>query len=156
MLWGTLTGMILISLILIGIFKSLRLGLISLVPNLIPAAMAFGVWGYFYSEVGPAGSLVTAIAFGIVVDDTIHFMSKYLKSRRDGHSASEAVRATFRSVGFALFSTTSILVLGFLVFATSGFAITWMLGLLVALTLGFALLLDLLFLPPLLIALDRK
>ncbi len=156
MLWGTLTGMILISLILIGIFKSLRLGLISLVPNLIPAAMAFGVWGYLYSEVGPAGSLVTAIAFGIVVDDTIHFMSKYLKSRRDGHSASEAVRTTFRSGGFALFSTTSILVLGFLVFATSGFAITWMLGLLVALTLSFALILDLLLLPPLLIALDRK
>ena len=123
MLWGTLIGMILISLILIGIFKSLRLGLISLVPNLIPAAMAFGVWGYLYSEVGPAGSLVTAIAFGIVVDDTIHFMSKYLKGRREGLSASDAVRTTFRSVGFALFSTTSILVLGFLVFATSGFAI---------------------------------
>ena len=156
MLWGTLTGMILISLILIGIFKSLRLGLISLMPNLIPAAMAFGVWGYLYVEVGPAGSLVTAIAFGIVVDDTIHFMSKYLKSRREGLSSPEAVRATFRSVGFALFSTTMILVLGFLVFATSGFAITWMLGLLVALTLAFALVLDLLLLPPLLMVLDRK
>ena len=156
MLWGTIIGMIFISLILIGVFKSLRLGLISLVPNLIPAAMTFGVWGYLYSEVGPAGSLVMAIAFGIVVDDTIHFMSKYLKGRREGLSSPEAVRSTFRSVGFALFSTTSILVLGFLVFATSGFAITWMLGLLVALTLSFALLLDLLLLPSLLMALDRK
>ena len=156
MLWGTLIGMLLISLILIGIFKSLRLGLISLVPNLIPAAMAFGVWGYLFGEVGNAGSLVTAIAFGTVVDDTIHFMSRYLKSRREGLSAPQAVRATFRSVGFALFSTTSILVLGFLVFSLSGFAISWMLGLLVALTLAFALILDLLLLPPLLIALDRK
>ena len=157
MLWGTVIGMILISLILIGVFKSLRLGLISLVPNLIPAAMAFGVWGYLYSEVGPAGSLVTAIAFGTVVDDTIHFMSKYLKGRREeGLSAPEAVRYSFRSVGHALFTTTMMLVLGFLVFAMSGFAISWMLGLLVALTLGFALILDLLLLPPLLMALDRK
>ncbi len=156
MLYGTLTGMLLISLILIGIFKSLRLGLISLVPNLIPSAMAFGVWGYLYVEVGPAGSLVTAIAFGTVVDDTIHFMSNYLKSRREGLSASDAVRATFRAVGSALFATTMVLVLGFLVFATSGFAISWMLGLLFALTLSFALFCDLLLLPPLLMAIDRR
>ncbi len=156
MLWGTVTGMILISLILIAIFRSVRLGLISLVPNLIPSAMAFGVWGYLYSEVGPAGSLVTAIAFGTVVDDTIHLMSKYLKARREGLSASEAVRDAFRSVGQALFTTTMMLVLGFLVFASSGFAISWMLGLLVALTIGFALVLDFLLLPPLLIAIDRK
>ena len=156
MLWGTVTGMILISLILIAIFRSVRLGLVSLVPNLIPSAMAFGVWGYLYSEVGPAGSLVTAIAFGTVVDDTIHLMSKYLKARREGLSASEAVRYAFRSVGQALFTTTMMLVLGFLVFASSGFAISWMLGLLVALTIGFALICDFLLLPPLLIAIDRK
>ena len=156
MLWGTVTGMTLISLILIAIFRSVRLGLISLVPNLIPSAMAFGVWGYLYSEVGPAGSLVTAIAFGTVVDDTIHLMSKYLKARREGLSASEAVRYAFRSVGQALFTTTMMLVLGFLVFASSGFAISWMLGLMVALTIGFALICDFLLLPPLLIAIDRK
>ncbi len=156
MLWGTVTGLILISLILIGIFRSVRFGLISLVPNLIPSAMAFGVWGYLYSEVGPAGSLVTAIAFGTVVDDTIHIMAKYLKARREGLTSPEAVRYSFTSVGGACFTTTMMLVLGFLVFATSGFAISWMLGLLVALTLGFALVLDLLLLPPLLMAIDRK
>ncbi len=156
MLWGTVTGMILISLILIGIFRSVRLGLISLVPNLIPSFMAFGVWGYLYAEVGPAGSLVTAIAFGTVVDDTIHLMSKYLKARREGLAAPEAVRYAFRSVGQALFTTTMMLVLGFLVFASSGFAISWMLGFLVALTIGFALILDFLLLPSLLIAIDRK
>ncbi len=156
MLWGTVTGMILISLILIGIFRSVRLGLISLVPNLIPSFMAFGVWGYLYAEVGPAGSLVTAIAFGTVVDDTIHLMSKYLKARREGRSAPEAVHYAFRSVGQALFTTTMMLVLGFLVFASSGFAISWMLGFLVALTIGFALILDFLLLPPLLITIDRK
>ena len=156
MLGGTVTAMALISLLLIGIFKSVRLGLLSLVPNFIPAIMAFGVWGYLYGMVGNAGSLVTAIAFGTVVDDTIHFMSKYLKARRATLSASEAVCHAFRSVGRALFTTTMILVLGFLVFASSGFVISWMLGLLVALTIGFALILDFLLLPPLLIAIDRK
>ena len=156
MLWGTITAMALISLLLIGIFRSVRLGLLSLVPNFIPALMAFGVWGYLYGEVGNAGSLVTAIAFGTVVDDTIHFMSKYLQARREGRSASEGVHYAFRSVGRPLFTTTMILVLGFLVFASSGFVISWMLGLLVALTIGFALICDFLLLPPLLIAIDRK
>ena len=156
MLWGTVIAMALISLLLIAIFRSVRLGLVSLVPNFIPATMAFGVWGYLYSEVGNAGSLVTAIAFGTVVDDTIHLMSKYLKARREGLSASEGVQYAFRSVGRPLFTTTMILVLGFLVFASSGLVISWMLGLLVALTIGFALILDFLLLPPLLIAIDRK
>ena len=156
MLWGTVTGMILISLILIGIFRSVRLGLVSLIPNMVPAAMAFGIWGYLYSEVGPAGSLVTAIAFGTVVDDTIHLMAKYLEARREGRSSPEAVRYSFNAVGRECSITTLMLVLGFLVFASSGFAISWMLGLLVALTIGFALVLDLLLLPPLLMAIDRK
>ncbi|MXX11834.1 MAG: MMPL family transporter [Nitrospira sp. SB0677_bin_15] len=156
MLGGTVTAMALISFLLIGIFRSVRLGLLSLVPNFIPATMAFGVWGYLYGEVGNAGSLVTAIAFGTVVDDTIHFMTKYLKARRESRSASEGVQYAFRSVGRALFTTTMTLVLGFMVFASSGFVISWMLGLLVALTIGFALICDFLLLPPLLIAIDRK
>ena len=156
MLWGTVTAMALISLILIGIFRSLRLGLVSLVPNFVPAAMAFGLWGYLVGEVGNAGSLVTAIAFGTVVDDTIHFMSKYLKARREGQPSPEAVRYAFRTVGHALFTTTMVLVLGFLVFASSAFTISSMLGFLVALTIGFALFCDFLLLPPLLMAIDRR
>ena len=86
MLWGTASAVALISLLLIGVFRSVRLGLVSFVPNFIPSAMAFGVWGYLYGEVGNAGSVVTAISFGIVVDDTIHLMSRYLKARREGLS----------------------------------------------------------------------
>ncbi len=156
MIQGTVIAMALISLVLIGIFRSVRLGLVSLLPNFVPAAMAFGVWGYLVGEVGFAGSIVTAIAFGIVVDDTIHFMTRYLKARREGRSASEAVRAAFRTVGYALLTTTLIMTLGFLVFATSGFTISWTLGFLVALTIGFALLADFLLLPPVLIAIDRR
>ena len=156
MLRGTIIAMGLISLILIGVFRSVRLGLASLVPNFIPAAMSFGLWGYLVGRVGLAGSVMTAIAFGIIVDDTIHFLSKYLRGRRDGLSAPEAVRSTFRTVGRALWTTTAVLALGFLVFASSGFEVSWALGLMVATTIVFALLADFLLLPPLLMAIDRR
>ncbi len=99
---------------------------------------------------------MTAIAFGIVVDDTIHFLAKYLKARREGRDAPEAVRSAFRAVGHALWTTTAVLALGFLVFASFGFEVSWALGLLVSLTIVFALLADFLLLPPLLMALDRR
>ena len=156
MLRGTIIAMALISLILIGVFKSVRLGLVSLVPNFIPAAMSFGLWGYMVGQVGLAGSVMVAIAFGIIVDDTIHFLNKYLSARRQGLPSTDAVRSTFRGVGHALWTTTTVLSLGFLVFATSGFEVSWALGLMVTITIVFALLADFLLLPPLLMAIDRK
>ena len=156
MLRGTIIAMALISFILIWVFRSVRLGLVSLVPNFLPAIMAFGLWGYLVGRVGLAGSVVTAMAFGIIVDDTIHFLSRYLKARREGLLAPEAVRAAFRGVGKALWTTTAVLSLGFLVFASSGFELSWALGLLITMTIVFALLADFLLLPPLLMAIDRK
>ncbi len=156
MLSGTIVAMGLISLILILVFRSLRLGLVSLVPNFIPAAMSFGLWGYLVGHVGLAASVVTAMAFGIIVDDTIHFLSKYLQARRESLPPPEAVHAAFRTVGRALWTTTAVLSLGFLVFASSGFEVSWALGLLVTITIVFALLADFLLLPPLLMAVDRR
>ena len=134
----------------------MRLGLISLVPNFLPLIMSFGLWGYLVGQVGLAASVVTAMAFGIVVDDTIHFLSRYLAARRKDLPAPEAVRSAFRSVGRALWTTTTVLALGFLVFATSGFEVSWALGILVTITLVVALIADFLLLPPLLMAIDRK
>ena len=156
MLRGTILAMALISFILIWIFKSVRIGLLSLLPNFIPAAMSFGLWGYLVGHVGIASSVVIAVVFGIVVDDTIHFLSKYLKARRQGLPAPEAVRFAFRTVGHALWTTTAVLSAGFLVFATSGFEVSWALGLLVTVTILFALAADFLLLPTLLMAIDRK
>ena len=107
-------------------------------------------------RIGLVSSVVIAISFGIVVDDTIHFLSKYLKSRRAGQSAPEAVRYAFRTTGQALWVTSAILVAGFLVFTASGFEISWVLGLMVAITITFAMATDFLLLPALLILLDRK
>ena len=156
MLRGTITAMALISFILIWIFKSVRIGLLSLLPNFIPAIMSFGLWGYLVGHVGIASSVVIAVVFGIVVDDTVHFLSKYLKARREGLSAPEAVRSAFHMVGYALWTTTAVLSVGFLVFATSGFEVSWALGLLVTTTIVFALVADFLLLPTLLMAIDRR
>ena len=156
MLRGTILAMALISFILIWIFKSVRIGLLSLLPNFIPAMMSFGLWGYLVGNVGIASSVVIAVVFGIVVDDTIHFLSKYLNARREDLAAPEAVRYAFRTVGHALWTTTTVLSAGFLVFATSGFQVSWALGLLVTITIIFALVADFLLLPTLLIAIDRR
>ena len=155
MLRGTIIAMSLISLILILVFRSVRMGLISLLPNFIPAAMSFGLWGYLVGRVGFASSVVTVVAFGIIVDDTIHFLTRYLQARKEGLPAPEAVRSTFRTVGQALTTTTLVLSAGFLVFTASGFEISWALGILVTITIVIALLTDFLLLPTLLMAIDR-
>ena len=155
MLIGTGTAMAIVSLILIFVFKSVRLGLISLIPNFVPAAMAMGLWGYAVGYIGVAAAIVTSIAFGIVVDDTIHFMTNYIKGRKRGLMPPESVRAAFRSVGPALLATTAVFALGFMVYGASGISSNQSLGLLVGITVIIALLADFLFLPPLLMALDR-
>ena len=105
--------------------------------------------------------MLVAFVTGVLVEgfSTLianHFLSKYVKSRREGLLAPEAVRAAFRTVGQALWTTTAVLSLGFLVFASSGFELSWALGLLITITIVFALLADFLLLPPLLMAIDRK
>ena len=154
MLRGTIAAMAIVSLLLLFVFRSVRLGLISLVPNFVPAAMAMGLWGYVVGEVGVAASVVTAIAFGIIVDDTIHFMTKYVGARKRGLLPSESVQTAFGAVGKALTVTTVVFALGFMVFGASGMVTNQALGLLVGITVIIALLADFLFLPPLLMALD--
>ncbi len=156
MLSGTGLALALISFILIGVFRSVKIGLISLLPNFVPLIMTFGLWGHFVGQMGFVVSAAVAITFGIIVDDTIHFLSKYLEARRAGRSASEAVRSTFRKAGHALWTTTAILVAGFLVFYASGFEPSWVLGVIVALTAALALVADFLFLSTLLIVLDQR
>ena len=156
MLAGTILATALITLILLLVFRNLRVGLICLVPNFVPAVMAFGLWGYLVGQIGLGGSVVTAIAIGIIVDDTIHFLAKYLKGRREGLSPADSVRTTLRVVGPAMWATTAILTAGFLVFSWSGYEPNWALGVLVAVTIFFALVADLVLLSALLMAVDRR
>ncbi len=156
MLTGSLVALFSISLTLMLALRSWRLGLVSLVPNAFPSLIAFGLWGLFVQEVNLAVAAIFSISLGIVVDDTVHFLSKYLRARQAGHkSAEDAVRYAFSTVGTALLVTTSILCLGFGILGFSDFVVNEITGLLTAITILIALLYDLLFLPTLLLRLDR-
>ena len=156
MLVGTTLGFLLISGVLMGALRSARLGLISLVPNVLPAAMAFGVWAWLVRDVGFAVSVVAGLSIGIIVDDTVHFLAKYNLARREkGMSASESVRYAFRTVGAAILGNTFIVAIGFAMLGLSTFRVTSYMGLLTSLTVATALVVDFLLLPALLIALDR-
>lgn len=157
MLIGIAFALILISALLGLALRSFRYGVISLIPNLAPAAMGFGLWYFIDGQVGLALSVVAGMTLGIVVDDTVHFLSKYRHAREDkGKDTVAAVQYAFASVGRALWITTLVLVAGFMVLAQSSFKINADMGLLTALTILIALIVDFLFLPPLLMKLDKK
>jgi len=157
MIIGTITALILISFILMFAFRSIKMGLISLIPNLLPAGVAFGIWGMLQGNIGLALSVVTGITLGVVVDDTVHFISKYRRAKLENQlNEIDAVRYAFSTVGTALWTTSVVLVCGFLMLGLSSFTMNSELGIMTALTIFIALILDFLLLPPLLIALDEK
>lgn len=157
MLLGTSVALAAISIILILALRSFKIGIISLIPNLIPAAVGFGLWGIFVGEVGMTLSVVTGMSFGIVVDNTVHFLSKYLRAKREKNLMPEdAVRYAFRTVGNALVITTSTLIIGFLALATSSFSLNADMGLLTAVVIAVALAAVFLLLPPLLLKIEEK
>jgi uncharacterized protein len=156
MLAGSFAALFIISIILGLALKSWRFGAISLLPNLIPAAVAFGIWGLIDGQVSGSIAMVTGMTLGIVVDDTVHFLSKYLHARRNQNAnPAAAVQYAFGNVGNALLITTVVLVAGFTILAQSSFSMNGDMGLMTAITIFIALVVDFLFLPPLLIALDK-
>lgn len=152
MLTGTSIALVLISAVLIFFLGSIKYGFISLLPNLTPALAAFGLWGITVGQVGIGLSIVTGMTLGIVVDDTVHFLSKYLRARREkGLSAEDAVRYAFNNVGLALLVTSVVLIAGFMIMAQSHFYLNSSMGLLTSVVIALALIIDLTLLPPLLI-----
>lgn len=157
MITGTAIALVLISLVLGFALRSVRFGFISLLPNVLPATVAFGIWGLTVGQIGLGLSIVASMTLGIVVDDTVHFLSKYLHARRSkGADTYAAVKYAFSSVGRALWITTFVLVCGFMVLAQSTFKINAEMGLMTAITILIALIVDFLFLPPLLMKLDNE
>lgn len=157
MLIGTVIALVVISLILVIAFRSVKFGLISLIPNLVPAGMAFGIWALVTGNVGLSLSVVVGMTIGIVVDDTVHFLNKFLLAKRaQGLSSQDAVRYAFGSVGVALWVTSFTLVCGFLVLSLSPFVQNAEMGLMTAITITVALVMDFLFLPPLLMKLENR
>jgi predicted RND superfamily exporter protein len=156
MIKGTLVALVLISGLLVFALKSWRLGAFSLLPNLLPAGIGFGVWALYSGQVNLGLSIVLSMVLGIIVDDTVHFLSKYQHARVMGKSAEDSVRYAFTLVGRALCITTVVLSIGFGVLAMSSFALNAHMGLLTAIIIVVALVIDLLFLPAFLIIFDKK
>ncbi|MCH6256037.1 efflux RND transporter permease subunit [Puniceicoccaceae bacterium K14] len=157
MMGGTFIAIIAISIILGVALKTFKYGILSLVPNLVPAILGFGFWSILYGEMGLSLAMVSGMTLGIVVDDTVHFLSKYLRARREkGYSSEQAVRYAFQTVGKALVVTTVILVVGFGILGTSTFRMNSWMGQLTAIVIVLALIADFILLPTLLMVLDGK
>ena len=155
MLFGSLFAIVLVSTCLLVAFRSIRFGLLSFIPNLFPALVSLGIWSALVHEVNMAASVVFSMSLGIVVDDTTHFLVKYREARVQRNlSAVDSVRYTFARVGSALVSTSAVLAAGFLVLMQSDFSVNSTAGALMSLTIVLALVLDLIFLPALVIKVD--
>ncbi len=157
MVTGTLLAIVAIAFIMVFALRSFRLGILSMVPNGLPILTTFGAWALLVGEVGFSVATVASISLGIIVDDTVHFLSKYVRARDErGLTAEDSIRYAFRNVGNAIVVNTIILTAGFLVMTTSAFKMNVDLGLMTVLSIVGALILDFLFLPGLLLLGERK
>jgi len=155
MIIGTLVVLLFATVVVAIALKSIRLGLISIVPNLLPVGLSFGTWGMLSGHVGIALSVISAAALGIIVDDTIHLLERYKEGRKGGKAtAGEACRHAIRRVGGAITITTMVLVVGIGLIGFSQVQPTHELGLWLAITIAYAWLCDLLLLPQLLTRFD--
>jgi len=150
-------AILLIALFMAYLFRSFRMIVISLIPNLLPLAITAGVMGFVGVPIKPSTILVFSIAFGISVDDTIHFLAKYRQELSANHwRIQKSVYAALRETGVSMFYTSIVLFFGFSVFTISSFGGTVALGALVSATLLFAMLANLILLPSLLLSLERS
>jgi uncharacterized protein len=156
MMSGTAVAILLISLVLVLALRSFKFGALSILPNISPVMVGFGFWGVTVGQIDSGLAMVFGMTLGIVVDDTVHFLSKYLRARREhGSSPEEAVRYAFNTVGMAIIVTSIVLVAGFLVLAQSSFGLNSGMGKMTAIIIATALVIDFLMLPPLLIRLAK-
>ena len=149
-------AILLISLIIIYMFRSYKMVIISLIPNLLPLLFTAGVMGFLNIPIKPSTILVFSIAFGISVDDTIHFLVKYRQELiANNWKIRKSVFSSLKETGISMFYTSVVLFFGFSVFMTSSYGGTIALGGLVSTTLLFAMLANLILLPSLLISLEK-
>ncbi len=150
-------AILLIALFMAYMFRSLRMIVVSLIPNLLPLVITAGLMGYLGVPIKPSTILVFSIAFGISVDDTIHFLAKYRQElQANNWKIKKSVYGALRETGVSMFYTSIVLFFGFSVFTLSSFGGTVALGALVSATLLFAMLSNLLLLPSLLLSLEKS
>lgn len=153
---GLLLAVCIVALLMGFLYKSLKIVLIALVPNILPLLMLAAVMGFSGIDLRVSTAIIFTISFGIAVDDTIHFMSKFKLELNKGKSVLYALKRTYLSTGRAIILTTLILCSGFLLLIFSDFLGTFYIGVLISLTLLFALIADLLILPILILFFFKK
>ena len=152
---GFTLSFILITLTLLIGLRSVRYGLLSIMPNLFPATIVFGLWGLFVGELSPYVLMLFSISIGLVVDDSVHILSKYISAKRDGSTPEQAVQYSLDKAGSAITITTISLAVGTFILVLSNTFHFQNVALLLTPIIVVALFLDLLFLPPLLVKFDN-
>ncbi len=154
---GNIIALILISLVLMLALRNFKLGLLSIIPNVTPVLVGFGIWALYKAQINTGMVIVFGMTLGIIVDDTVHFMSKFLRARRElGYDAKQAVIYAFETVGRALVTTTLVLLAGFAVLSTSSFALNSYMARITVIIIIAALVIDFILLPSLLILTSKK
>ncbi|MCJ8347087.1 outer membrane lipoprotein-sorting protein, partial [bacterium] len=157
MVLGLGLAFLLITISLFLAIRDIKYGFISLIPNILPAAVAFGIWGYVKGEADFSLAVVGSMSLGIIVDDTVHFLTKYVHYRRDlKMSTKDALVTTLERVGPAILITTIILVSGFFILSFSPFKLNAVMGSITAITIAVALIFDFLLLPATLAWFDQE
>ncbi len=156
LLKSLLMAFVIIALIMGALFRSGRIVIISLIPNLLPLLMVAGIMGFFHIALKPSTALVFGVAFGIAVDDSIHYLARYRLARKVGDTIAQAVSNSFKDTGVSMIYTSLILFFGFVCFTASEFGGTQALGLLTSMTLGIAMFSNLVLLPSLLLTFDKE
>ncbi len=154
---GNIIALILISLVLILALQNFKLGMLSIIPNVAPVLVGFGIWAMYMGKINTGMVIVFGMTLGIIVDDTVHFMSKFLRARRElGYNSREAVTYAFETVGKALVTTTIVLMAGFAILSTSSFALNSYMARITTVIILSALIIDFILLPSLLILMSRE
>ncbi len=157
MLWGTAISFFLITLTMVLSLKSVRLGLISLIPNILPIGVAFGIWGLLDGNISTPVANVTVICVGIIVDDTVHILNKFSQAVKQMNMTPEkAMHHSLSTAGPAIWMTSLLLTVGFMVLNFSPFKMNSEMGLLSAIVILIALILDFFFLPGIIIFIYKK
>lgn len=156
MISGSFFALALITVVLIIGLRSWRYGLLSLIPNAFPAAITYGLWGLLVGEINQAAAVTFSVSLGIVVDDTVHILSKYLKAKKRGETTEQALEYAFTTAGTALVITSVVIMAGLLLLSQSVFGINAIMGKMVAPIIMIALIIDFFFLPALLMLADAK
>lgn len=157
MIKGGLIALILISILLILLLRNFKLGLLSLLPNLLPVFFAFGFWGLFIGQVNSAAAMVFGMTLGVIVDDTVHVLVKYMYAKEKlSYGIKAAITYTVVHVGKAIIATSAILFAGFAVLGFSNFEMNSAMGKMSVLVILAALILDLFFLPILIFLVESR